>query len=462
MSKSLKLNQTMKKIQWFSLAINQAMPFVLMGTSTLGTTLGLFALNELVSTQPAWIISNRATAEEVAEQVAAKALPAVVRIDTNRGTGSGVIISSDGKVITNAHVVRDASTVTITLQDGTKVQAKVISTGEVGGNRDLALLKIQDKTNLPTIPPGNTESLRVGQQVFAIGFPFGGGKFFSQGVISEVDRQKGLIYTDAAINKGNSGGPLLNTQGQVVGINTGGPSENVNYAISVDSVQAFLKQPATGPKQITCIGNQSSQQIRMDGSVITDRLGRGSNTLNLDKSACISYNFSGQAGQFFRIDLVSLDFNPWMTLLRPDGSRLGGDFGGNYPYARIQGRLPESGTYQIITSTFDSGESGAYSLQIREFIILQNSRLTDESPRLSSDNSPYAEFSFRGQAGQPINITVESTQFKTFLFLRGPDGQIIAKEKHRFSGKLPSSGLYSVTVNAEEPSGRGMFTLMVR
>ncbi|MEX0268587.1 S1C family serine protease [Leptolyngbyaceae cyanobacterium UHCC 1019] len=435
---------------------------MLIGTSTIGTTLGLFALNEFVLTQSAWITSSRVVAQEVAEQVAAKAIPAVVRIDTSTGTGSGVIISADGKVITNAHVVRDSSTVTITLQDGTKAQAKVVSVGEVGGNRDLALLKIEGKSNFPTLPPGGTASLRVGQQVFAIGFPFGGSKFFSQGVVSQVNSQKRLIYTDAAINKGNSGGPLLNRQGEVIGINTAGPSENVNYAISIDSVQAFLRQPATGPKQTACVGKQSLQQIKMDGSVIAARLGQGSNTLNLDKSVCSIYNFSGQAGQFFRIDLVSLDFNPWMTLLRPDGSRLGNDFGGNVPYARLQGTLPENGTYQLITSTFDSGEAGAYSLQMQKFIILQSGRLSDESPRLPSDNSPHAEFSFRGEAGKPINITVESSEFKTFLFLKGPDGKTITKDKRRISGKLPSSGLYSVIVNAEEASGRGRFTLMVR
>ncbi|HEV7267771.1 MAG TPA: Do family serine endopeptidase [Falsiroseomonas sp.] len=139
-----------------------------------------------------------------------------------QGQGSGFIINSQGFIVTNNHVVGEASNVTVELADGRELQARV-----VGGDplTDLALLKV-DASNLPTVPWGNSEALRVGEPVLAMGNPYGLGGTATSGIVSARGRQIGagpyddFIQTDASINPGNSGGPLFNVQGQVVGVNT--------------------------------------------------------------------------------------------------------------------------------------------------------------------------------------------------------------------------------------------------
>ncbi|WP_372616821.1 Do family serine endopeptidase [Falsiroseomonas sp.] len=139
------------------------------------------------------------------------------------GQGSGFIIGAEGFVVTNNHVVGEASRVTVELADGRELQARVI-----GGDplTDIALLKVDAGGNLPTVSWGDSEALRVGEPVLAMGNPFGLGGTATSGIVSARGRQIGagpyddFIQTDASINPGNSGGPLFNVNGQVVGVNT--------------------------------------------------------------------------------------------------------------------------------------------------------------------------------------------------------------------------------------------------
>ncbi len=139
-----------------------------------------------------------------------------------RGTGTGFAISADGQVVTNAHVVADATEVTVKLEDGREFEAEVVGMDEA---TDLAVLKI-DATDLPHVPFGDSKALKVGQNVIAIGNPFGLGNTVTTGIVSALGRDinagpfDDFIQTDAAINRGNSGGPLFNEQGEVVGVNT--------------------------------------------------------------------------------------------------------------------------------------------------------------------------------------------------------------------------------------------------
>jgi len=159
------------------------------------------------------------------ESLVAKASPAVVGIEHAQGQGSGLVLSPDGYVLTNAHVVGRARSLRVRLSGGSAVRAE-----RVGGDEhsDLAVIRI-DAKNLSTLPLAGFESLKVGQLVLAIGNPFRFERSVSLGVISALDRtlpgarggiMEGLIQTDAAINPGNSGGPLLSTEGEVLGINT--------------------------------------------------------------------------------------------------------------------------------------------------------------------------------------------------------------------------------------------------
>ena len=164
--------------------------------------------------------------------------------------GSGVIISPQGYILTNNHVVDGADEIQVALTDGRSASATVIGTDP---ETDLALLKIE-LTHLPTIIFGRAEELRVGDVVLAIGNPFGVGQTVTQGIVSATGRQQlgistfeNFIQTDAAINPGNSGGALINTDGQLTGINTAifsrsGGSQGIGFAIPANLAKTIMKQ----------------------------------------------------------------------------------------------------------------------------------------------------------------------------------------------------------------------------
>ena len=144
-----------------------------------------------------------------------------VQTPKREATGSGVIISSDGYIVTNNHVVEGADELTVTLNDNREYSARIIGTDKT---TDLALIKVDGK-NLPTLPIANSDNVKVGEWVIAVGNPFGLNNTVTAGIISAKARSLGangvesFIQTDAAINAGNSGGALVNTQGELVGIN---------------------------------------------------------------------------------------------------------------------------------------------------------------------------------------------------------------------------------------------------
>lgn len=156
----------------------------------------------------------------------------------NKSLGSGVVISSDGYIITNNHVVENASKIRVTFQGEKEYEAEIIGTDP---RTDVALIKI-DETDLPAIEIADSDDLRVGDQVMAIGNPFGVGQTVTLGIVSALGRTIGLIdyedliQTDASINPGNSGGALVNMQGQLIGMNSAilsrsGGSQGIGFAI---------------------------------------------------------------------------------------------------------------------------------------------------------------------------------------------------------------------------------------
>lgn len=157
------------------------------------------------------------------------------------GTGSGVIISSDGYIVTNNHVVQNASDIEITLNNKKKYKAKLIGADT---NNDIALIKI-DAKEMPYIPFGNSDNVKVGEWVLAVGNPYNLTSTVTAGIVSAKGRELGgnnnidsFIQTDAAVNQGNSGGALVNTRGELIGINTAISSLNggfVGYSFAIPS-----------------------------------------------------------------------------------------------------------------------------------------------------------------------------------------------------------------------------------
>jgi serine protease Do len=172
--------------------------------------------------------------------------------EQNAGVGSGFILSQDGYVMTNAHVVDDADTIYVTLTDKREFKAKLIGEDD---RTDVAIVKIE-ASNLPTVTIGDSNKVRVGEWVVAIGSPFGLDNTVTAGIVSAKGRDTGdylpFIQTDVAVNPGNSGGPLIDMQGQVIGINsqiysrTGG-FMGISFAIPIDEAIRVAEQlKATG------------------------------------------------------------------------------------------------------------------------------------------------------------------------------------------------------------------------
>jgi len=189
--------------------------------------------------------------------------------------GSGFLISQDGKILTNSHVVANERQLEVTLSDQSRYKARLLSRDEAN---DVALLQIDPRKKLPTVHLGDSDALQVGQKVLAIGNPFGLEGTLTTGIVSSLGRSirgenertlEGLIQTDAAINPGNSGGPLLDSAGNVVGINTAilGASGNIGIGFAMpinraklllEDYQAGRQRPRLGVSVVPVAGDYAS------------------------------------------------------------------------------------------------------------------------------------------------------------------------------------------------------------
>ena len=235
---------------------------------------GSVSANTPAGTQTIQIDAEDAT---LAEAVSAKALPSVVSIETEvqdtssmmsggsssgGSIGSGVILDSDGNILTNYHVVQNATSIVVTLNDGSSYEAEIVGSDE---SSDLAVIRLvnADPNALTPIEIGDSDELTVGSWVMAIGSPFGNEQSVSTGIVSALYRSTAMqsttgtsiyanmIQTDAAINPGNSGGALVNDNGELVGINSiiesySGSSSGVGFAIPVNYAKNIADQIIAG------------------------------------------------------------------------------------------------------------------------------------------------------------------------------------------------------------------------
>jgi len=256
----------------------------LLGAVLLGPLLGLIALG--VRPSPAWAGPLEPQSSSFVTSAVKRVAPAVVRIDTERsvpragldpvfsdpllrelfgdqlpssrerGQGSGIVIDSQGLVLTNAHVVDGADRVDVTLADGSDVEGSVLGADPV---TDLAVLRIPRSASPKAAPLGDSEALEVGDWAIALGTPYGLERTVTLGIVSSLhrnitslgfsDKRLDLIQTDAAINPGNSGGPLINARGEVVGINTlvrSGPGAGLGFAIPINLAKGVAAQLGQG------------------------------------------------------------------------------------------------------------------------------------------------------------------------------------------------------------------------
>lgn len=477
------------------------------GFAILGTTIGFNLLNgatpiEILSLQqfgsPHQVFAQDAD-ETTSERVYASARPAVVSIESDEGTGSGSIISADGLILTNAHVVGKSRAVKVQLEDGRTLEGRVVGYGD---GLDLAAVRIQGN-NFPTISLASATA-KVGQRAFAIGNPFGLEGTFTTGIVSRIDNERGVIQTDAAINPGNSGGPLLNSQGQLIGVNTSiyaisrdSGNIGIGFAINTNRVQPFLTAVRDGSAPQTPQSGLVAQSITLNGTPVQGRLDSNSSVLEDDSSYYARYTFDGKAGQRLVISMTSSELDAYLILLSPNGEDLGqDDNGAGGKNSKLAVTLPEDGTYTVLANTRGAREMGRYSLQAsvsggggtvnggvnrtpRPSASQQGSgslplqiqgSLGANSQILQSDRSPYQEHTFQGTAGQRVTISLESREFDSYLILLDPDGKKIGENDDASSNTmdsaltvtLPSTGTYRVIANTYDSTGRGQYTLSVR
>ena len=234
------------------------------------------------ATSSAVATNSTGTADNPIAALVAKATPSIVSIhdsvvqtDTfgqtaaGQAAGTGFVLTADGYIVTNNHVIEGATDITVDFSDGSNAAAEVVAADP---NSDLAVLKV-DQTGLTPIELGSSSSLQVGDQLVAVGnaLDLSGGQTVTTGIVSATGRSLtepngvrlvNLIQTDTAINPGNSGGPLLNMSGQVVGINTaiaGSGAQNVGFAISIDPAKQLIDDLRNGNVPLHALLGVSTQ-----------------------------------------------------------------------------------------------------------------------------------------------------------------------------------------------------------
>ena len=309
---------------------------------------------------------SRPTASLTPSQIVAAAEPSVVQISTVGGSGTGFFFDKHGLVATNAHVVNGANRVTVTLHDGSQLE------GEIVGRDawvDLAVVQVRSRRSFKSLILTNSDQVNVGEDVLALGFPGGGvaGTVnVTRGIVSAVGvLHDGVecIQTDAAINRGNSGGPLINSQGLVIGVNTwraedtpSGPNiENIAYAIPPNVVHNWLPALKAG-----FVADAAIFEVKEGNRYVLP--------LNLPAGARLSYQFQTNHDLKYGISDPS---GYWVVSL--DGPRVG--------QAKEEIKTTSSGQYTLVfDNTFSIFQ--AKTVQLRYMIIPRRCPTPGRNPNL--------------------------------------------------------------------------------
>ena len=418
----------------------------LLGIASTVSILGIFdakeGYSEALLGRLAFFRSGTAWAQDSVElsatEVYQKVIDSVVEIRTPTRTGSGFVFNSDGLILTNAHVIDGSpNVVTVVFADGRQMPADVI--GFHDGNLDLAALRIYSSEDLPDLTFSEPESLREGEQVYAVGSPFSIGISITAGLVSRIDRDNSIIQTDAPINPGNSGGPLVNSRGEVVGVNTRihdvgiGANVGIGYAIAANEVKAFAVAAEEGQVVATRSTSTSAppEVLTVDGR---QNLGL------LDESSRLSpigayfnmYVFEGAAGQEISIGMSSQELDPFLEIYLS----VGPDSNGNYDYqflaqhddisqadlsAQLSLVLPENSEYLVIARSF-AKETGSYMIGAASGLVSGEDKASEDVrffcgealDPVSQENLPTTLAYIPGRQGKISIIYWKSQYFEQF------------------------------------------------
>jgi serine protease Do len=347
-----------------------------------------------------------------------KANPAVVAIDVGKVYRSGFIVTPDGLVLTDARILEKASsTVTVLLNDPTtlngrkELQADIIA--RASDDSRLAVIKIRNQKNLPTLKIAKSNSLKTGQTVYSIPLPvdlivlnslltsedsqpqappLNGDEQAIAGIVNGIRDRGNLIQHDAEIDMGIAGGPLLNATAEVIGVNTFGWNAplttkdgktiafnegtiGVNFALSAQLANTFLVAREKNDVDATASASQTQPEstrqreevpnLPTNGKAISAKLKDGDPTLP-NNSYYHMYAIDGKAGQKLVIEVDSKQIDPSVILLLPDRQKIveqNDDIAPDNFNAKLEVTLPEDNVYLILTSAFEAGEDGDYNIK---------------------------------------------------------------------------------------------------
>jgi len=467
--------------------------------------------------------ATRAAAQPDVVAITRRASPAVITLNTynaagrKTGLGSGFFLS-DGRIATNRHVIEGSARVEAVTQDERRLGTATFAEAVGGATADLAILP--RITNPPATLPLAAGLPEVGEAVIVIGAPEGLSNTVSTGIVSAIRRIQGktLVQISAPISHGSSGGPVLNSRGQVIGVSVSVLSEgqNLNFAVPVTELSRLAQtQPGrvsftgdlrggagvSGGTDISSLDTRRLPRLTL-GQTVTGRLNDGDVTLP-DGSYADAFAYTGRAGEQITVALQSNDFDAYAVVDDPNGPlrESDDDSGGNYD-SELTVTLPHAGTYIIVANSVASGATGAYRLSLRagggrpsqndgnndggtgnggrtstgdEFDLATavpirggqtvSGQLTRSDHR-REDNSFADSYVYNGRAGERLTITMRSTGFEPWIVVDEPDGPY---REHSATGRtgqltvtLPRTTRYIILANAVNANATGSYTLSVQ
>lgn len=440
---------------------------------TLQTAIAGVTVSEFVATQPQ-LSHARAAFAQGSQAQAAEA--SVVYIETNRSSGSGVIINQDGLIVTNAHVVEGARQISVTI-GGRQLPANIVSMGNADC-LDLALLQVEGVRDLPAITLSDIEAVQKTQTVFAIGYPGllpNESATFNEGSVSNIHADQGLIQFDGDLNPGNSGGAVVDQDGRLIGIATKKSTrhEGVSFAVSIDKVLAFVYAYENGISVPVGImpGSQPdsgslSQTLEFDGSQIRGVFQNRDSRYCGDSSLADLYTFEAQAGESIMLDMISQDMGSFLFLFAPNGNLIAQSGSQDRNQAAIiLEKLPQTGTYTVVANAATQGQTGHYQLRGTQPILVENGAIYSSDRPCFEDGQRCLSYQFLGSAQQAITLLLHHADFDPYIMLIDPAGEVVSQaptDRQTLANfVLNQGGWYTVVVGTRKPEENGIFMVSV-
>jgi serine protease Do len=433
----------------------------------LQATLGTISIQEALKNNPnlssgytAQARSSHNNANEIYQKVQPSIVYITAKLKNGMSQGSGVIINADGLLVTNAHVIEGSNKITVELSDGRSIRAEVVSRGH-GECNDLALLRLPNQTNLPALKFANLNDSQIGHTVFSIGFPQDTKPAsITEGIISNIHTQQGLLQTSAFTIGGSSGGALVNEKGELLGINTFiWKNSSFAFAININRVQLLtqaIQQNLTPTLGRYVLSNSNSPiNLEANGIAIEGDLAQNDALVCSDQSAADIYTFHAEANQSVILEMSSDALNPYMMLLGPDGQLLAESEQGEDKTTRLYGKIPAKGTYTIVANSQKANQQGRYAIRAVTPMLLHQGKLSAGGTQT---------YSFSGVANQQIAIDVNGQGFQPHIQLVDSTQRILWAGKWDATVELtlPQNGAYHLIVSTDDQKKGGEFLAIVQ